>query len=289
MAPIAIAVLPHAEAIAALGIRGNDGDEDVVVTEFKLPLIDRYSLGRLVIPCRGVDCQHHETFELATFELINRGAVSGDDALCPICSCPTRPQSLRVDELVLRLLEAAPGAAELVVTSDGHWKRQRDDSGSAQALVDLTVSDDEDDDDEPIEVWTEDSSSAPRLMPLSSLPATSLPMAAVSLEAPIGGTKRPRPGSQQHGGAPAVVENVSGVAAVQTGGNDSPATLFETLRAMSALELTRHVAGVGTVAAAAIQAHCAAAPFGGDAHADLIAYLEKIRSAADWQPLIATR
>ena len=196
-----VSILPHTEGVAALATRGSD---DVIITVFKLPLIDRYSLARLVVPCRGATCQHHEAFELSTYEYINRDAAV---PLCPICSEPTPPQSLRVEELVLRLLQAAPGAAEVILTPDGQWQQQRESGEPVRGVnsIDLTSDGDEDnpiniadDDDDPIKQRM-DNEARTTLFPLKSLPPAPLPstvtVSHLSHQSLPAGSKRPRPDS----------------------------------------------------------------------------------------------
>ena len=250
-----VSILTHAEAVAALATRGA-ADEDVITSQFKLPLIDRYSLARLVVPCRGTGCEHHEAFELSTFEMINRGASS---PLCPICSAPTPPQSLRVDELVLRLLVAAPGA-EVILTPDGKWEQNVDVGahsapGAARGaaakqnnVIDLISDDDdddgpieisdEDDDNSPIEMWTSDDART-ALVPLASLPSCAIPaVVKMTLSSLDAGVEQPRAVAQHHHGHGASGGSAEAGCAVA---HETAADLAAALLAMNPAQLCRAV------------------------------------------------
>ena len=163
-------------ALAALrrrlhgGARAADLDRDGVVVE-SVPLKLMCPAGgvRLSVPCRGDRCKHVDCFDRNTFfsvleqkvslRLRKGGTAAEVTPVCPICNAPVK--TLRVDEVVLRLLAAAPEECETVTISrDLKWTPQLDDSddeggggggrgggggGKQEEVILLSDSDDEDD------------------------------------------------------------------------------------------------------------------------------------------------
>ena len=131
----AIKTLGFDDAVRALSSRGRDGDDDCRVASFELLLRDRYSLQRILTPCRGDTCEHDECFDLASYAALNARA---SEPLCPVCSRGLPPARVHVDEMVVRLLAAAPGAPAVELARDGRWRAvgEADPSGAEAVDVD---------------------------------------------------------------------------------------------------------------------------------------------------------
>ena len=81
----------------------------------EVSLVDRISLARLKVPCRGHACKHLEAFELSTYEAVNKVELSDplvvETPRCPICNEETPVASLIVDMLMFSLLDSVKGRA----------------------------------------------------------------------------------------------------------------------------------------------------------------------------------
>ena len=124
---------------------------------------------RLRVPCRGDRCRHVDCFDRAVFFSLNEqrlnaalrkqevASAADFKPSCPLCDAAVK--TLRVDEVVLRLLAAAPEEADIVtVGRDMSWVPVVDDpeegaaasaaagsSGGKQVeVIELSDSDDED-------------------------------------------------------------------------------------------------------------------------------------------------
>jgi len=81
---------------------GDDGD-DCVVTELNVSIKCPLLCGRIKHPCRGKECEHLNSYDLATYLEFSRHA---NKWMCPVCNKPVLPWDLAV----------CPGGSTCVVT-----------------------------------------------------------------------------------------------------------------------------------------------------------------------------
>ena len=73
-------------------LMGDDGD-DCCVTELNVSIKCPLLCGRIKHPCRGKDCEHLNSYDLATYLEFSRRA---NKWMCPVCHKPVLPWDLAV-------------------------------------------------------------------------------------------------------------------------------------------------------------------------------------------------
>jgi len=75
------------------------------------------------LPARGELCRHLQCFDLEAYLVANyRTRAFNKRWRCPVCFLDLRPQDLRVDGFVERVLRETQGASEVLVSPDGSWR-----------------------------------------------------------------------------------------------------------------------------------------------------------------------
>jgi hypothetical protein len=146
-----MAQIPAQKTLEEIDRRLSPPDSDDVVAEdnsLNISLTDPFSFKTVNTAIRGVDCKHLECFDLRTWlETRPRKPTKHgrkepsliDVWKCPICDRDARPNNLRVDGFLTRVL------ADLVAKGKGSTKRIRVvPGGSWEPIVEPDDSDDED-------------------------------------------------------------------------------------------------------------------------------------------------
>jgi len=100
----------------------NDDDDEIVecVVSNKLKLRCPLSFERVVIPTRGEGCMHLQCFGLGAYLESNaKMRALNNRWTCPVCSCVLRPQDLRIDGYVERVLAETPPYIDEVEIMEG--------------------------------------------------------------------------------------------------------------------------------------------------------------------------
>uniref|UniRef100_A0A8C9HGE6 GATA zinc finger domain-containing protein 14-like n=1 Tax=Piliocolobus tephrosceles TaxID=591936 RepID=A0A8C9HGE6_9PRIM len=87
------------------------GDDEVMCMEVnrKISLHCPFSLDRILIPCRGVNCSHLQCFDLKSFiDVTKKTKAFNNRWKCPICSLVLRPKDLVVDTFITYVLSEVP-------------------------------------------------------------------------------------------------------------------------------------------------------------------------------------
>jgi len=125
----------HSGASHSMGCerQGDAADVDSAVVEVSLrcPL----SHGRIVIPARGVRCEHESTFDLDTFV---RHALQVHSWNCPVCDGPVGLRELRVHSIVAEALFILSDLSLEVCDRIHVWPDGRWDIGSITKAKNLT-------------------------------------------------------------------------------------------------------------------------------------------------------
>eukprot|EP00927_Polykrikos_kofoidii_P035021 TRINITY_DN29606_c0_g1_i1.p1 TRINITY_DN29606_c0_g1~~TRINITY_DN29606_c0_g1_i1.p1 ORF type:complete len:876 (+),score=144.71 TRINITY_DN29606_c0_g1_i1:43-2628(+) len=136
---------------------GDDSDEDITcVISNKLKLRCPLSFERVQIPVRGEQCSHLQCFGLGAYLESNmKMRALNNRWTCPVCSTILKPQDLRVDGFVDRVLaETASYIEEVAIGPDGSYYPIEDSfiPGVGSPADDDATSDEADDrgDDGPI-------------------------------------------------------------------------------------------------------------------------------------------
>jgi zinc finger MIZ domain-containing protein len=150
-----------AKGLVVSGTTAGDSDDDIimVVPETRtIGLRDPISLTALgLLPVRGVNCKHHECFDLDnflqsrtrtplpanTFKTLSLPTIrttSPDVWTCPICKSDVRPCNLGVDLWMLGVREKLQkmgklNANRIVVQADGSWKVKPDSTTSSTSAT----------------------------------------------------------------------------------------------------------------------------------------------------------
>ncbi|KAB5570329.1 PINIT domain-containing protein [Coniochaeta sp. 2T2.1] len=118
-------------------------DQDVVATSQNISLKDPLSYMRLVVPCRGLKCNHIQCFDATAYLQLQE---QGPQWLCPICSNPAPFEHLAVDEYVKDILTNTPLSVEQVtIEPDGRWllpSAQNEQKNQPQAETSFVDDDD---------------------------------------------------------------------------------------------------------------------------------------------------
>eukprot|EP00927_Polykrikos_kofoidii_P035022 TRINITY_DN29606_c0_g2_i1.p1 TRINITY_DN29606_c0_g2~~TRINITY_DN29606_c0_g2_i1.p1 ORF type:complete len:880 (+),score=146.74 TRINITY_DN29606_c0_g2_i1:54-2642(+) len=103
---------------------GSDSDEEITcVISNKLKLRCPLSFERVQIPVRGEQCMHLQCFGLGAYLESNmKMRALNNRWTCPVCSTVLKPQDLRVDAFVGRVLaETSSHVEEVAITQDGSY------------------------------------------------------------------------------------------------------------------------------------------------------------------------
>jgi hypothetical protein len=140
----------------ASGTTNDDSDDDIVLLSKNLTISIRDPITMSTIgpmPARGLNCKHHECFDLDTFLESRERSRLPDDPYkafqlptvkttkpdvwkCPICRGDARPHRLQLDNWMLGVrneLEKTGrlDASKIVVEADGSWQVKSSESTSA--------------------------------------------------------------------------------------------------------------------------------------------------------------
>jgi len=121
----------HGEASAG----GDDSDAEITcVISNKLRLRCPLSFERVQIPVRGVQCMHLQCFGLGAYlESNSKMRAMNNRWTCPVCSIVLRPQDLRIDSYVERVLVDTPESVEeVVILQDGTYRVVEEDDDMHQ-------------------------------------------------------------------------------------------------------------------------------------------------------------
>ena len=150
---------PNSKSVAgAGGTTNDDSDDDIVMLSQNLTIGVRDPITMSAIgpmPTRGLDCKHHECFDLGTFLESRERVRLPDDPYkvlklptvkatitkpdvwrCPICRADARPHRLQLDNWMLGVrseLERTGqlDASRIIVEADGSWMVKSDEVQSA--------------------------------------------------------------------------------------------------------------------------------------------------------------
>jgi hypothetical protein len=84
--------LPAAAALLRQALGGGDDGDGVMLDATDVSLMDSYTLGRIAVPVRSIECEHFECFDAGTFH-------SAAMAKCPVCDREAGKNTLYVDTL----------------------------------------------------------------------------------------------------------------------------------------------------------------------------------------------
>ena len=143
-------------------VEDDDDEISLVSSELTLDITDPFSARIFTIPVRSDGCLHRECFDLETFLLsrISKPNRKGQPVMidvwkCPLCKVDARPQTLYVDEYLLKVRKTLEEQGKLnvkavLVDKDGRWKAKpmaAPSRGKRKAVYD------EDSEDEDEEMW----------------------------------------------------------------------------------------------------------------------------------------
>jgi len=105
-------------------VDNEDEEEITCVISNKLKLRCPLSFERCTIPVRGEQCQHLQCFGLQAYLESNmKMRALNNRWTCPVCSCVLRPQDLRVDSYVEKVLSETPEHIdEVLIMQDGNYR-----------------------------------------------------------------------------------------------------------------------------------------------------------------------
>jgi hypothetical protein len=116
----------HADAEKKVDEGAHDVDEDDItcVISNKLRLRCPLSFERVEIPVRGEQCMHLQCFGLGAYlESNSKMRAMNNRWTCPVCSTVLRPQDLRIDGFVKKVLDETPAHIEEVeILEDGSYR-----------------------------------------------------------------------------------------------------------------------------------------------------------------------
>ena len=111
------------------------GDEELAIVNdsITIDLIDPFTARVCDVPARGIDCTHHECFDLDVFLKTRQLQVGGSGKpaaswKCPICRCDARPKTLLIDGFLAEVREELERTKRLAhtkaihVKADGSWE-----------------------------------------------------------------------------------------------------------------------------------------------------------------------
>jgi hypothetical protein len=97
-----------------------DDNDDCVITELNVSIKCPLLCGRIKNPCRGLDCEHFNAFDLATYLEFSRRRGKWE---CPVCNKPTLPWNLVVCpifESILAAVASQPGIESCKIDKAGN-------------------------------------------------------------------------------------------------------------------------------------------------------------------------
>ena len=93
--------LPAAAALLRQALGGGDDGDGVMLDATDVSLMDSYTLGRIAVPVRSIECEHFECFDAGTFH-------SAAMAKCPVCDREAGKNTLYVDTLFEAMARMGP-------------------------------------------------------------------------------------------------------------------------------------------------------------------------------------
>jgi len=117
----------------------NDDDEEITcVISNKLKLRCPLSFERCSIPVRGENCMHLQCFGLLAYLESNmKMRALNNRWTCPVCNCMLRPQDLRRDAYVEKVLAETPEHIdEVLIMQDGSYRCIEEAPSGGQAAID---------------------------------------------------------------------------------------------------------------------------------------------------------
>lgn len=99
------------------------GADDIVINEPpNLSLLCPLSMTRIEVAARGVNCDHLQSFDLASFVETMKLAPPKRKWVCPICDVVCLPDRMVLDSFAQQILRsAAANVTEVLISTDGRW------------------------------------------------------------------------------------------------------------------------------------------------------------------------
>lgn len=104
---------------------GDDDEEEITcIISSKLKLRCPLSFERVVIPVRGEQCMHLQSFGLGAYLESNmKMRALNNRWTCPVCGNALKPRDLRIDAYVERVLaDTPPHVEEVLIMQDGSYR-----------------------------------------------------------------------------------------------------------------------------------------------------------------------
>jgi len=117
-----------------------------LIYSMKVPLRDPFSQEPILMPARGIDCQHISVFDLQSFLI--RGnpfrivKMSLEESLklwtCPFCGKPCTMEQVYIDSFFIEIMDGmSQNLTEIWMKSDGTWD-VKDEKAQEATVIDLT-------------------------------------------------------------------------------------------------------------------------------------------------------